>query len=162
MDPHVSGSIVAVSNPVFCGFFASNQPAYLYRSTDGGANWPRSLRRYPLGAPGFGLTVDGSTNPATLYDGLASAAMTSASRGLRSPSAGCGHVVVSLVVDGNGTLYTAGPTGIFLRGISADVTLAGTFTIRRLTETRPGVAGLFAAGATGTLFGTSVRSTGAS
>jgi photosystem II stability/assembly factor-like uncharacterized protein len=132
LDPHASGSIVAISNPVFCGFScANNQPAYLYRSADGGVNWAKiSSTLPPLGPLGFGLTVDGSTNPATVYDGLG---FRSDDGGITwttiTPPSGVDPSSAVLAVDPSGTLYAAGPSGIFISRDHAQTwTLAGSFT----------------------------------
>jgi uncharacterized protein (TIGR03437 family) len=159
LDPHASGSIVAISNPVFCGFScANNQPAYLYRSADGGVNWAKiSSTLPPLGPLGFGLTVDGSTNPATVYDGLG---FRSDDGGITwttiTPPSGVDPSSAVLAVDPSGTLYAAGPSGIFISRDHAQTwTLAGSFTHPPANGVfGPGVASLFAAGATGTLFAT--------
>lgn len=157
LDPHKSGGILAVSNPVFCGFFCpNNQPAYLYKSTDGGATWTQiPMSSTPLGPAGFGLTVDGSTNPATVYDGLA----------FRSDDFGVSWNAITqppgvdlsasvVTVDSSGALYTAGTAGVFVsRDRGATWALAGGFThAPKNGAYGPGVTALFAAGGAGTLF----------
>ena len=158
-DPHTAGSIVAISNPVFCGFFCSgNQPAFLYRSVDAGANWLQiSSTLPPIGAAGAGLTVDGSTNPTTLYDGLSFRSDDAGNTWTAiAPPPGVDASSPPLAVDPGGIIYAAGTGGIFVsRDHARTWTLAGSFTHPPTNGAYgPGVSRLFAAGAAGTLFAT--------
>src|ERR1019366_3169723 len=104
LDPGVSGHLIAVSNMVFCGFFcANNQPPYLYRSVDGGADWIQQT----LPASNS-LVVDGSTNPSTVYDGLG---VRSVDGGVTwspiTPPPGPFAAGSTFAVDSSGILYAA-------------------------------------------------------
>jgi uncharacterized protein (TIGR03437 family) len=112
LDPRVSGHLFAVSAMVFCGFFCSgNQVGYLYRSVDGGATW---IQIQPSTGSGV-LSVDGSTNPSTVFEGFT---VKSVDGGITwqtvtSPfgNAGTGPILG----DGAGNLYVAvSPGGVFV------------------------------------------------
>jgi hypothetical protein len=108
LDPHVSGTVYAISNMVFCGpECTGNQGPMFYRSTDGGATW---LEQNAFPPAVSSLTVDPSTNPSTIYgvylggtvygstDSGATWTQTAVPPGT---SAGFG----SFAVDPSGTLY---------------------------------------------------------
>ena len=104
LDPGVSGHLIAVSNMVFCGFFcANNQPQYLYRSVDGGADWIQQT----LPASNS-LVVDASTSPSTVYDGLG---VRSVDGGVTwspiTPPPGPFAAGSTFAVDSSGILYAA-------------------------------------------------------
>lgn len=107
LDPRVSGNIFLISNFFFCGFSCpNNQNPYLYRSIDGGADWIQIPSPSPYVPPG--LTVDGSTNPSTVYDGLA---YSSVDGGITwtaiTPPPGSNATSTTVAVDPIGTLYAA-------------------------------------------------------
>lgn len=63
VDPHASGS--TESTKLYVAADRSNSSSGLWRSTDGGATWSRLLTRGYNGI--WGLAVDPSTNPSSLY-----------------------------------------------------------------------------------------------
>lgn len=68
LDPQASGSVYAYSIPTFGGGFSGGgSPSFLYRSSDGGANWTRINTQSPVPP---GLLVDPSTSPSTVYAGV--------------------------------------------------------------------------------------------
>src|ERR1019366_10783870 len=88
----------------------------LYRSTDGGATWVNISSVQPLRGPlGFGWTVDGSTSPSTVYDGLG---FRSEDFGLTwsaiTPPPGADSSSPVLAADPGGTLYAADANGVFI------------------------------------------------
>jgi hypothetical protein len=67
LDPHTAGSVWAVIPGAVCGKLCTGgTPASLQHSVDGGATFQTVLGVVPSG-----LVIDGSTNPSTLYAGLA-------------------------------------------------------------------------------------------
>lgn len=152
LDPRVSGNIVAISNPFFCGPFCGNTPPYLYRSVDGGADWTQLSSPYPTPP----LTFDGSTNPSTLYDGLiyrsVDGGVTWSSIG---PSPVSGSNTSAVAVDPSGTLYGAVyASGVF---ISRDHAQTWTATGSLAPASTPPALGtsivsLVPAGSNGTLY----------
>ena len=156
LDPRVSGHLFAVSNIVFCGIQCpDNQPAYLYRSMDGGANWiqvPLTSAAQP------GLTVDPSTNPSTIYNGLYSRSVDggvtwSSIGGLPFASAN----VSAFAVDQAGNLYAAvsGTTMFLSRDHGQTWTAIGSPTSPAAPETfSPSVIAIVPAGSSGTVYAT--------
>jgi uncharacterized protein (TIGR03437 family) len=156
LDPRVSGHIFAVSAFVFCGVFCGNsQPPYLYRSVDGGATWIQ----VPSVAPASpGMLVDGSTNPSTVYAGLAWRSVDggvtwSAIGSLPFDSSTTGAVAV----DADGNLYAAvsgGGSGNFLSRDQARTWASiGSFIPPWPFETAgPSITRIVPAAATGTIY----------
>jgi uncharacterized protein (TIGR03437 family) len=151
LDPHVSGTILAISNMVFCGIFCgNNQPQKLYRSTDGGATWTQE--NLPLADH---LVADGSTTPTTFYDGLHS---KSVDGGVTwTPVAappGSNTTGGILAVDPSGTLYSVSVSGIFVSRDHAQTwTAAGSLIPPPTGEAGgPPVTALIPAGTSGTLY----------
>jgi uncharacterized protein (TIGR03437 family) len=107
LDPRVSGNIFAISNLVFCGVFCTNnQNPYIYHSTDGGADWVQISSPTPVVPPG--LTVDGSTNPSTIYDGLADRSVDGGVTWTPvTPPPGAISGSIAVAVDSSGKLYAA-------------------------------------------------------
>jgi uncharacterized protein (TIGR03437 family) len=146
LDPRVAGNLFAISAFFFSGSFGTTStPAMIYHSTDGGADWTQSTS-VPVLTPG--LTVDGSTNPSLLYDGLT---YRSSDGGLTwpalpaSPFTGGANAVA---VDPSGILYGYGyPPGIF---VSHDH--GQTFAATGSPSVGVGVSALIPAGTAGTLY----------
>jgi hypothetical protein len=105
IDPQVSGHLFGVSSPIFCGFTcAQNQPSYLYRSVDAGATWMQAATSASLTS----ILVDSSTNPSTIYNGLA---MRSVDGGVTWMPFGSLPFSISSItasaIDAHGVLYAA-------------------------------------------------------
>jgi len=158
LDPRVSGNIFAISNLIFCGIFCTdNQSPYIYHSADGGADWMRILSPIPIVPPG--LTVDGSTNPSAIYDGLA---YRSADGGVTwapiTPPSGANSTSATVAVDPNGTLYAA----VYANGMFTSSNHAQTWTAIgsfippgiEMIGQGPAVNSIVPAGSTGTLYAT--------
>jgi uncharacterized protein (TIGR03437 family) len=154
LDPRVSGHLFAVSNMVFCGIFCgNNQPAYLYRSVDAGATWIQ----VPLtSAAQAALTVDASTNPSTIYNGLYS---RSVDGGITWSSIAAlpfaSSDVSAFAVDPVGNLYVAvSGTKMFLsRDHGQTWTNIGSPTSPAAPETfSPSVIAIVPAGSSGTVY----------
>ena len=155
LDPGASGKLLAVSNMVFCGFScANNQPPFLYRSVDGGADWIQQ----PVPASNT-LVVDPSTNPSTVYDGLG---VRSVDGGVTwspiTPPPGPFANSSTFAVDPAGTLYTAVPytNAMFVSHDRAQTWVPiGSFIPPWRSETSgPAVNRIVPAGSTGTLYAT--------
>jgi len=89
-----------------------NMAPYFYRSVDGGADWIQNPSVNPPPEPN--LVVDGSTNPSTIFDGLA---FRSTDGGVTWPALAPSAASVNttaLAVDPSGTLYAAGANGMFV------------------------------------------------
>jgi uncharacterized protein (TIGR03437 family) len=136
VDPRVSGLLYAASSPVFCGFFCTgNQPGYLYRSVDGGATW---IQVEPASALS-GFTVDASTNPATVYLGLALRTMDGGVtwQAVRAPFDVT--TVYQLAIDPSGTLYVpVAAAGLY---VSRDHGVTWTVTGTPTPQLTPGGRG---------------------
>jgi uncharacterized protein (TIGR03437 family) len=158
LDPRVSGNLLAISNPVFCGpLCGSSQPAYLYRSTNGGASWIQEVLPSPNGS--LGLVVDGSTDPSTVYDDLA---YRSVDGGVTwkpiTPPGGTASSYSAVAVDPGGTLYAA----VDLMGNYVSKDHAQTWTAvgsfipppTNVDAAAPGITSIVPAGSTGMLYAT--------
>jgi uncharacterized protein (TIGR03437 family) len=155
-DPRVSGTIFAISNPIFCGFFcAVNKPGFFYRSVDGGANWIQS----PLPAPSAPkLFLDPSTNPTTIYDGLFSRSVDGGITWVPvNPPPGGDSRTAAAGVDPNGTFYAA----VYANGISLSRDHTQTWTATgspippwSSPAIGPSVTSIVPAGSSGTVFAT--------
>jgi len=110
LDPQASGHLFAISQFFFCGVFCNNSISpELYRSVDGGNTWTEITAAPPTGS-GV-ILVDTSTNPSTIYDGLAYRSSDGGVTWTALPAAPFGSAyVTSIAVDPSGTLY-ATPTG---------------------------------------------------
>jgi uncharacterized protein (TIGR03437 family) len=158
LDPRVSGNLLAISNPVFCGpFCGSGQPAYLYRSTNGGTNWTQEALPSPNGS--LVLVVDGSTNPSTVYDDLA---YRSVDGGVTwaaiTPPGGTASSYSAVAVDPGGTLYAAiDDVGNYVSRDHAQTwTAIGSFIPPPTSAdaAAPAITSLVPAGSTGMLYAT--------
>jgi uncharacterized protein (TIGR03437 family) len=103
LDPHVSGTLVAISNEVIA-FNISGSPAYLYRSTDGGNTW---MQIQQVAQPASPLIADASTTPTTFYDGLALRSVDGGRTWSAFPSLPGNSNTAALAADPAGTLYAA-------------------------------------------------------
>jgi uncharacterized protein (TIGR03437 family) len=146
LDPHVSGVLIAVSYMTVSGpnGVGVNAPPFLFRSVDGGATWTQNPTVTPSGGPG--LVVDGSTTPATVYDGLAFRSSDAGVTWTALPSSAVGTSPTALAVDPSGTLYASNGTGVF---VSHDH--GQTFTAIG-SPYYPNVASIVPVGSGGTLF----------
>jgi uncharacterized protein (TIGR03437 family) len=105
LDPRVSGNLFAFSAGV-PGITKTSPgtPPYIWHSADGGAHWTQLLSPSP--ATG-GLILDGSTNPATIYDGLSWRSTDGGVTWTVFPSSPVSGSVGGVAVDAAGTLYGA-------------------------------------------------------
>ena len=106
LDPRASGHLFAFSAATAGPgrFGTGGIPAAVWRSTDGGADWVQIPSISPLAG---GLTVDGSSNPTTVYDGLSERSVDGGvTWSPLSPSPVSGGAG-GIAVDPNGTLYAA-------------------------------------------------------
>ena len=106
LDPRVSGNIFAYSAPIIVTKLPpGNTPAYIYHSTDGGATWTQIASPSPI-APGW--TIDGSTNPSTVYNGLSDRSTNNGVSWTVLPaSVVTGGTTSAVAVDPSGALYAA-------------------------------------------------------
>jgi uncharacterized protein (TIGR03437 family) len=155
LDPHAPDSILAYSVETFGSppFGGGGFLPYLYRSTNGGADWVRLPSPSP--APP-GLLVDASTDPSTVYAGLSARSIDGGvtwSSLLPSPVPATDLSADAL--DPNGVLYAA----TFHNGMFTSRDRAQTWTAIA-SPTLPAtngslggsVAAIVAAGASGTLY----------
>jgi len=155
LDPRASGNIFAISNPFFCGLFCGGTPPYFYRSVDGGADWIQG----PLPAQNvYGLYVDGSTNPSTVYNGLFDRSVDGGVTWtpLAPPAGSSGYEAAA--VDPSGTFFAA--VDLVGNYVSKDHgqtwTPIGSFIPppTNVDAAAPGITSLVPAGTTGRLYAT--------
>jgi len=104
LDPRLSGNIFAYSAPIIV-FKQAGTPPYIWHSTDGGATWTQIASPSPI-APGW--TIDPSTNPSTVYNGLSDRSTNNgASWTVLPASVGTGGTASAVAVDPSGALYAA-------------------------------------------------------
>ena len=104
LDPHVSGNIFAYSAPIEV-FKQAGTPAYIWHSTDGGASWTQIASPSPI-APGW--TIDGSSTPPTIYNGLSDRSSNGGASWTMLPaSVVTGGDTSAVAVEASGTLYAA-------------------------------------------------------
>jgi uncharacterized protein (TIGR03437 family) len=113
LDPRVSGAVLAVtqlevSGPGGAGI---NVSPTLYRSVDGGTTFTANQSFTPNGLPG--LVIDGSTNPSTVYDGLAFRSTDGGVTWSALRASPASTNTSALAVDSSGTLYAANSTGLY-------------------------------------------------
>jgi uncharacterized protein (TIGR03437 family) len=147
LDPRVSGHLFASSSFIFCSFgCGGNVPSlpYLYRSVDGGATWIQ----IPSVPPSSPLLVDGSTNPSTVYDGLA---YRSVDGGITwsavTPPPGESPTLLSL--DHSGAVYASSSQGLF---VSRDHGQSWSAVGSSVPPVSSVAGGLVPAGSGGTLY----------
>ena len=153
LDPNVSGQVIAVAGWIFCSFSCgTNYPStpVLYRTVDGGANWIQIAASMQLSPT---LLIDGSTNPSTMYDGLA---FTSVDGGvtwapITTPPPGMSPNLLAL--DPSGVVYADSTTGVY---VSRDHALTWTALSPLVASpvTGAALASVVPAGSSGTLYST--------
>jgi uncharacterized protein (TIGR03437 family) len=102
LDPQASGTIFAYSVPIFVQH--PGAPSFLYRTANGGTDWIQIPSQAPA-APG--ITVDPSTNPSTVYNGLSSRSVDGGFTWTPLGPSPVGTDVSAVAVDPFGVLYAA-------------------------------------------------------
>jgi uncharacterized protein (TIGR03437 family) len=154
LDPHVSGGIYAYSVPIIRKPPQPSIPAFVWRSTDGGATWVQ-LSSPPPGQPPV-WTIDGSTNPSTVYNGLNYRSTDNGATWTSLPASPVsGGNTTAIAVDPGGKLYVAVYNNVVFvsRDHGQSWAAAGT-PVPPTTDSGllPSVAAIVPAGATGTLY----------
>jgi photosystem II stability/assembly factor-like uncharacterized protein len=151
LDPRVSGNIYAYSAPIeVIKPPPTGTPPYIYHSTDGGSTWVQLTSPAPA-TPGW--TIDGSTSPSTVYNGLTDRSTDNgATWTVLPPSVATNAETVG--VDSSGALYaTVFNVGIF---VSRDHGQSWAAISSIVPPAMPGfvadVAGIVPAGTGGTLY----------
>jgi uncharacterized protein (TIGR03437 family) len=110
VDPRVSGNIYAYSAQIIV-FKQAGTPSYIWHSTDGGNTWTQIANPSPA-QPGW--TIDGSTNPSTVYNGLTDRSTDNGATWTVLPPSSVTNAE-AVAVDPNGVLYAAvGNAGVFV------------------------------------------------
>jgi len=151
LDPHVSGNIFAYSAPIIV-LKQAGTPSFIWHSPDGGATWTEIASPSPI-APGW--TIDPSTTPSTIYNGLSDRSTNNGvSWTTLPPSVVNGGTTGAAAVDPSGTLYAA----VYNAGmyISHDQGQSWTATGSPVPPSSygqlPNVLGIAPVGASGTLY----------
>jgi uncharacterized protein (TIGR03437 family) len=152
LDPRVSGNIFAYSAPIIV-FKQAGTPPYIWHSTDGGATWTQIASPSPI-APGW--TIDPSTNPSTVYNGLSDRSTNNgASWTVLPASVVTGGTTSAVAVDPDGTLYAA----VYNAGMYASLDQGQSWTATgspvppsASSGQLPNVLGIEPVGASGTLY----------
>jgi uncharacterized protein (TIGR03437 family) len=149
LDPHVSGTVIAVNNEVLLGPHGGpgGTFSYIWRSLDGGATWTQGQLVQPTG---IGLLVDGSTNPSTVYDNFQLLSVDGGATWSPIVPPAIGADTSAIAVDPSGTLYAA----LYGAGIYTSRDRAKTWSAIASPSSSPPVVGLVAAGSAGTLYST--------
>jgi uncharacterized protein (TIGR03437 family) len=106
LDPRVSGNMYAYSTEVIVKPPLPSTTSYIWHSTDGGNTWTQITSPAP-GSPAV-LTIDPSTNPSTVYNGLTDRSNNNgATWTVLPPSQVNGGTSSAVAVDTAGTLYAA-------------------------------------------------------
>jgi len=105
LDPRVSGNVFVFSAERF-GITKTSPgtPAYLWHSPDGGTTWVMNPSVQPAQP---GLTLDGSTNPSTVYDGLSERSTDGGVTWTSISPSPVSDNTIGMAVDPEGTLYAA-------------------------------------------------------
>jgi len=153
LDPNVSGQVIAAAGFIFCGFGCTgNLPTIplLYRSVDGGANWIQIAASIQPSAP---LLVDGSTNPSTIYDGLAYTSTDGGATWTAIATPPPGESPTLLALDPSGAVYADSTTGVYVSHDHAQ-TWTALSPLVASPVTGAAVANIVPAGSTGALYTT--------
>jgi uncharacterized protein (TIGR03437 family) len=153
LDPRVSGSIYAYSTAIILKPPQGSTPSFIYHSTDGGATWTKLTSPSPA-SPGW--TIDGSTNPSTVYNGLSWRSTDNGATWTPLPvSPATGPNTSAVAVDSAGTLYTA----VYQSGLFVSHDRGQSWTAIGSPVPQPdsngftvNVTGIVPVGATGTLY----------
>ena len=150
LDPNVSGQVIAAAGFIFCSFSCGgNTPSIplLYRSVDGGANWTQIAVSIQ---PSFPLLIDGSTNPSTIYDGLAYTSMDGGVTWTAIATPPPGMSPTFLALDPSGAVYADTASGVY---VSHDHARTWTALSPLVASPATGaLASVVPAGSSGTLY----------
>ena len=145
LDPRVSGHVFAISNEVL-GPNIANSFSYLYRSVDAGVTWTQVQEVAQPTLPGPALVADPSTDPTTLYDGLALRSLDGGLTWSAFPSLPSAMGSGPIAVDSSGTLFAAVDTGFYVSHDHGQ-------TWSQVATSDPVGFYLYTAGSAGTLYG---------
>jgi uncharacterized protein (TIGR03437 family) len=153
LDPRVTGNIWASSNGII-----SKQTfilPYLYHSTDGGVSWTQITD--PPVAPFPKVTIDASTNPSTIYNGLSFRTTDGGRTWTPLPTSPVSaSSVTAVAVDPAGILYAAvSNLGLFVSRDHGDTwsqTGSPALPPANTTGSPGGINSIIPAGTSGTLY----------